>query len=507
VQTVLTQLSRLSPEPLDCIVHIGAGADADSADYSALNPKHVVLIEADPEAHSVFAERFADAPNVTVINALVAPQAGEATFHRFTLPSFNAPLGLGRLRELYPRIDLVEELRIQGQPLHEIVREPVLGARNLLIFDMPGQEAALLRSLAAEFLGRFSSIVVLASAEAWQEGAEPAEATLAILKNKNFEVAREDSEDPAWPCVLLIRDEAKAAMQQELDQRARLLVAKATQIHQQTEQINALTTERDELAKRLAALDSEHSSLFTTHSSLVTEHSSLSTLHSSLVAERDDLVTRHSSLATTFEELQDHHSSLVAERDTLSARVTTLESGNSDLSTRHHSLVTALEELQGQHSSLSTLHSSLVAERDALATQRDSLAQQCDTLSARVASLEAEDANLSNERDDLSERLAAREAEHSEVVTRNQSLATANDALLSERNSLATQLSATQEELHRSSADRAVLLNEYEILAERLAAIETSLAERNRRAELLTANVYRAEGQLQLLQNLMTRSV
>lgn len=380
MQTVLTQLSRLSSEPFDCIVHVGAGADADATDYSALNPKHVVLIEANPEAHAALAERFQNASNVTVVNALVAPQSGETAFHRFSLPSFNAPLGLGRLREIYPRIGLVEELRIQSQTLCGIVPESVLGARNLLIFDIPGQEAVVLRELPLEFLERFCSMVVLASAESWQEGSEPLEVTLATLKEKSYEVASEHSDDPAWPCVVLVRDAAKAAMRQELDKRARLLVAKATQIHQQTEQINALTAERDTLATRVSSLESERADLATRHSSLATaleelrgQHSSLSTLQSSLVAERDALAQERDQVRSERDALAQERNQAATERDDLATKLSTLEPEHSELLTRHSSLVRNFEDLQVEHSTLKKQCESFVAEREILALQLENL--------------------------------------------------------------------------------------------------------------------------------------
>jgi len=359
VDNLLQYLASLSAEPCDCIVHLGAGADASADDYTVLRPKQLVLIEADPEAHTALAERFKDASGVTVIQALVGLATGVATFHRYTLPSLNAPLGLGRLRELYPRIEEIETISLQSSLLHEIWDEKSLGARNLLILDVPGQEAAILRSMPPDFLDRFSDLLAVTAAQIWQEGAETAQTTLAALKEHDFELERESGDDPAWPHFLLRHDSAKAALKQELEHRARLLVTKATQIHQQSEQIAALTTERDDLSVRLAVRDAELADLVTRHTSQVTEsealrsdHSSLSTLHSSLVAERDALAARVSSLESEKSSLSTLHSSLVAERD---------------------ALVTENAALRSEHSSLFTLHSSLVAERDALVTEREAL--------------------------------------------------------------------------------------------------------------------------------------
>jgi chromosome segregation ATPase len=470
VQTVLTQLSRLSPGPFDCIVHLGAGADADSADYSALDPKHIVLIEADPESHTALAERFADTPHATVIQALVTPQEADTTFNRFTLPSFNAPLGLGRLGELYPRIELVEELRIQGQPLHEIVREPVLGDRNLLIFDIPGQEAAVLRALPFEFLERFNSMVVLASSEAWQEGAEPLEATLATLKDKQFELAREGSEDPAWPVILLQRDEAKVKLQEELDRNARLFVGKATQIHQQTEKIA-------ELEKQLASMATTCREAETEKARALRRLSATEKSTKSAVKKR--------ALAASERKKADHArrkqlEALIAERDALATRVSSLESEHADLATRHSSLATALEELRGQHSSLSTLHSSLVAERDDLATRHSSLVTALQDLQGQHSSLIAERDALAQERnqaiterDTLAARVSSLESDHSSLSTLHCSLIAERDDLVTRHTSLVTALEQLQGQHSSLVAERDALTTALQGLEGRLQNLGT----------------------------------
>jgi FkbM family methyltransferase len=493
VQTVLTQLSRLSPEPFDCIVHVGAGADADSADYSALNPKHIVLIEADPEAYAALAERFAGAPNVTVVNALVAPQSGETAFHRFSLRSFNAPLGLGHLREIYPRIELLEELRIDGQALDQVLAEhaELLGTRNVLILDIPGQEAAVLRELPLEFLERFCSMVLLASAESWQEGSEPLEATLATLKERNFQLAREASDDPAWPAIVVRRDEAKAKLQAELDRSARLFVAKATQIHQQTEQIIALTTERDTLATRVSSLESEHADLATRHSSLATaleelrgQHSSLSTLHSSLVAERDDLVTRHTSLATEREALQSQHTSLIAERDGLIAE--------------RDSLLQERDEIRSERNTLAQERDRLIAERDALSQERDALTRECSQLVAERDDLATGHTSLVTALEDL-------QGQHTSLVTESEALRSDLSAKTTLLDVLSKGRIAQDEQMEKYLKEKQTLILERDALASRVSDLTSQVEKLEAHAKLIDEEFGKAEGQIELIKDIFLR--
>jgi predicted nucleic acid-binding Zn-ribbon protein len=349
---LLQYLNSISPEAYDCIVHVGAGGDASADDYAALQPKHIVLIEADPEARAALDERFKDASAFTVAEALVSSGAGEAVFHRYTLSSLNAPLGLGRLREIYPRIEEVETMPQQGRPLHEIVGESRLGVRNLLILDIPGQEAAIVRSLPFEFLSRFGDLVTISAAQAWHEGAETAQSTLAALKQHDFTLERESGEDPAWPQFLLRHDSRTAVFKKELENSARLLVTKTTQIHQQSEQIQALIAERDDLSARLTARDTELAELVTRHSSLVTSHTDLTTLHQHLATERDELAEANRSTANSLDRLQGEMSALATERDELRLRLDNLREELRGLTERHEAVQMALGDIETQHAAL-----------------------------------------------------------------------------------------------------------------------------------------------------------
>jgi len=485
LDNLLRHLASLSPEPFDCIVHVGSGAGADPADYSTLSPEHAVLIEADPEAHAALAERFKADPRVTVIQALVAPQNADTSFNRFTLPSLNAPLGLGRLRELYPRIDLVEELRIKSQTLHQLVGEDVLRDRNLLVLDIPGQEAALLRALPSDFLRRFSIMAVLTSTESWLEGAEPLGTTLAILKEKQFELAREISTDPAWPVILVQRDEAKVRLEEELDRNAGLLSSRAAQIKQQSEQIAILTSERDALATRLAALESQHADL--------------ANLHSSVQKEHEELQFNHTSLASL-------HSALAAERDTLSNRLASLETEvkgkmQQELDQRAQLLVAKATQIEQQ------------------TVQVAALSSECEALTARISSLEAE-------RHGLATRHTSLETEHSDLVTRHSSLVTAFEELQSQHSSLAAERAALHSDLSTKSTllevlskgriaqdeqvekllqERKTLISDRDALASRASALVSQVEKLEARGKLIDEEFGKAEGQIELIKDIFLR--
>jgi FkbM family methyltransferase len=495
---LLQYLNSISPEPYDCVVHVGAGCDAAAQHYAVLQPKHLVLIEADPDAYAALAERFKESSDVTVIQALVGATAADITFHRYTLPSLNAPLGMGRLGEIYPRIEETEAVPLQARLLHEMVGEIQLGVRNLLVLDIPGQEAAIFRTLPPEVLDRFGNLIAITAAQAWQEDTESAQTTLNTLKESHFELVRESGDDPAWPQFLLQHDSAKAALKKELEHRARLLVTKATQIHQQTEQIAALTTERDALAARVSSLESENSDLATRHTSLATESEALRSDHSSLVAER-------AALSVQVETLKAKNANLSSERNDLSGRLAAREAEHSRLVTDHSQLATALKELRGQHSSLDTKLSTLAAEHSELVTRHSSL----------VTSYEA----VLAERDDLATRhqslvtaLEELQGHHSSLSTHHSSLVTENEALHSDLAAKTTLLDVlskgrvTQDEhMEKLLQEQTTLISERDVLASRVAALTAQIETLEARAKLIDEEFGKAEGQIELIKDIFLR--
>jgi hypothetical protein len=242
MQTLIEALIGITPTPFDCVVHVGAGRYAERSDYDALRPEHIVLVEGDPDAAANLRDRFQGEERMTVVSSLVGDGESEVTFHRFSLPSFNGPLGMGRLREIYPRITEIESIQLRSRSLSAIGRkqELHLGERNLLILDVPGQEASMLSVLRREELANFSYIILSGCSEAWMEGSVALDKSLATLEDAYFQTVREDNDDPAWPRHLLILDKIKLRMKWELDKNEFMSVERLHQIHQQEEKIKEL---------------------------------------------------------------------------------------------------------------------------------------------------------------------------------------------------------------------------------------------------------------------------
>lgn len=389
MNTLLATLAQRDPAPFDSIVHIGCGPYAGLEDYAPLESKHLLLVEADPEAFAELAERHAGSESVTLVQALVRGGVGEAAFHRYSLPMLNSPLGIGRLREIYPRVELLETLPMQATALAALLSEraPALGERNLLVLDIPGQEAAVFPSLPQAFLEKFEWILVFGAREPWHDGGEPLKKTAQALAGFFFETIDHSADDPAWPFLLLRRDSAKVEMQAELEKRASLLVEKGTEIHRQSEQ----------------------------NKNLESQNATLRTERDSLATERDALQAERSTLDSRLSTLSSEHSTLVSEREALS---TSLEESKAELEKRASLLVekaTEIHQRSERNKELESQNATLTAEREALATlldvltkgrvaqdeqmekmlqEKQTLLAQCDAHSARIADLEKENADL-----------------------------------------------------------------------------------------------------------------
>ncbi len=249
--------------PLNLVVHIGAGALAAPADYAALQASKLLLVEADPAAVARLQSTFArSTPQTRVLERLILPNSGPATLFKFNFPAINGIRPGGELNALYPNLRLLEELPLQGESFSAFLAALSLESDSprLLILDVQGQELALLESLSPELTERFEWILLRGGASEWQEGANALAASAAFLEGRFFEsVATENHTDPAWPIHLLRHNRRHAALQRELDSRARQLIEKAAEIYGQSERISRL---EPQLAQAQAESHSLHQELY-----------------------------------------------------------------------------------------------------------------------------------------------------------------------------------------------------------------------------------------------------
>lgn len=246
---LLACLSGLPQQPLGTIVHVGAGSGAVVADYSSLAARHVVLIEGDPDSAAGLRSAARNLEWAEVIECVVAPEAGEADWHRFDLPRFNGLHVPERLGVHYPRLRELETRTVQTtafSALAALNEPPRDDAPDVLVLDVPGQDGALLATVTSPLLQRFQWIVVRGCAiDDATEGAA-GQRIADALEPHCYRPARSRIEpDAAWPLFLFQLDMARLRNERL---RARVSALEA-QARQQQRELAQFAAERDLLAQ------------------------------------------------------------------------------------------------------------------------------------------------------------------------------------------------------------------------------------------------------------------
>ncbi len=337
MRNFIQKISSLSTraEAFDQIVHLGAGQHAEPSDYAGLRYRRLVLVEGDPEAAETLSTACEEDPSVQVIQKMISPTGGEVRFYRYNLSAMNGVLAAGGLTSLYPRLRVLGEERLSSSTLASVIEELEIDAqkRNLLILDLPGQEASLIVSLTKEQLRKFEYILIRGCKESLQNGAQTLQQTLALLKKSHYALIEEDKEeDPHWPIILLKYDGAIAEIEEELQNRARLLVEKATQIHQQGERIAELVRVVGEVS---AQRDGLHGEVAAVRSELEQSHAQHGTLQHRISDLESDVLSKETLLDVLskgrvqqdrmYEELSEERDSLQKQIETLEASLRELE--------------------------------------------------------------------------------------------------------------------------------------------------------------------------------------
>jgi hypothetical protein len=245
---MLTALQAIVPHlrgPFDTIVHIGAGDGSRLGAYSALAYRRLVLVEGDTQ--SLVALR-AHAPTVAgaeVMEAVVAARAGTGMWFQCSLPGLNGLIDPRELAAVFPRLLVRSETPVTTVAIADLIRQLALSASsaatNLLILEVPGQEAALIEALPGDGVALFAHIAVQGCSAL--AGGKAFEAATQRLHALHFIDRLIDcSCEPLWPVAWLAFD-ADIAEKERLHRVA----------GEQAVRIDALCAEVEDLRLRHAA--------------------------------------------------------------------------------------------------------------------------------------------------------------------------------------------------------------------------------------------------------------
>jgi hypothetical protein len=238
MNSIVEILSRLPERPLTTVVQVGVGSVMP--DYRALKLRRLVLIEGDSEHAAALAPQVDAVPGAQLVASAVGPAAGRVDWHRYNLPSLNGPLKRDALQAVYPRMRLLESNSVPARSLGEVLDATAVDRPAALVFDVPGQEEALVAALRHEQLARFDWFVL--------RGGRPepgGAAGLAVqrLQAHGCSVAWSNTDsEPLWPLTAL-RFDADRLEAQTLRERASAL---ERQLQQQARELDEL---RDEVGR------------------------------------------------------------------------------------------------------------------------------------------------------------------------------------------------------------------------------------------------------------------
>ncbi len=209
-------LQQAVPGRPGLVVHLGAAPGCWSALPAEQRPRQLWLLQGDPGLAAELRAEVAAGLAAQVVEAVVAPQAGPAVWHRCNLPGLGGLLPPAALANVFPRLRVTERLDVQAQALHDwlagLPARPAAeeGAR-VLVIEQPGLEAALLRALPRDALAGFDWLLLRGARDGLFDGGERLGDALRAAQALHMASVREDAQtDPLWPLLLLRRDGAAA---------------------------------------------------------------------------------------------------------------------------------------------------------------------------------------------------------------------------------------------------------------------------------------------------------
>ncbi len=315
------------------LLHIGCGATPDLTSGAA----RVVLVEPDPE-HGPGLHAQGDA-RVQVIAAAVAPDSGQAPFHRCNFAALSGLQVPEALSQLMPGLTQVATRQVATlSPQDLIERAGVRGTGHMLRCDAPGAVADLLAGLVtAEALIRFDSVRLTVGAAPLYGPGSDAQSVIELMQGRAFRlISRADAEDPDWPELRFQRDVLLEKLQRRLDAANAAREAAEAQAAQQLAQVGKLGGQLAEQAMELGRLRGQVDAQETELAQLRALPGQLEALQAEREAQAGERETREAEIrvaganlvralrlqalvAADLKELQERHAELQAVKDSQDA--------------------------------------------------------------------------------------------------------------------------------------------------------------------------------------------
>ncbi|MCA3242675.1 MAG: hypothetical protein ING89_15385 [Rubrivivax sp.] len=226
MDTLLDHLAATAKDPLGTLVILGAGdgSPLDLERLLRLSPRRLILVEGDADSARALAQWAAPLPGAELRRIVVSPDGGSATWHRYSLSALDGLADASPLRRYYPRLRELGTESVATQALREVldgVAQP--GLANALLFNLPGQEDALLDSLPDDMLAGFEILAQRQCREPLGPPAAAEQTSQRLQALAYVEQFRDDHTEPLWPLRVLrvdVRQRRSLQLEQEAVERS-----------------------------------------------------------------------------------------------------------------------------------------------------------------------------------------------------------------------------------------------------------------------------------------------
>lgn len=472
METLDQALVRASTKPLGLLLHLGATVNMLDV-LRGIDARHVLLVQGDPDQAEELRHACVDS-RVLVQERVVTGAGGQTPWHRYNLASLNGPLDADGLSRFYPRLRRASVLSMVALPFSSLLASalpPEDERPNVLVLDLPGQEHALLLTVPVDLLQRFDHIVIRGCRAAPDDGWVASERSVELLQANCFEEVNPQSEqDPLWPIHLLRFDRAR----HELQLRDQHLKALEVRVHELEPAVASLHAEREALTAQVQAEQQK------------------GVAAAQALAAAESLAAERSGRITELESTVRHHEATLEQAATMQAEV----------QAQVDRLTVELAEAMARATKLQRLNDMLTEEKAAaerLATERATRIAQLEDAAFRQAAGQnqlTEQARRDRERIAELERMVAQ----AEVLQEQQRKALEERTLIATERGDITRLTGERDAQAKLATERAVQSNERN---KRVIQLEGEVADLQRRLDVMHQELAKAEGQLDLLRELL----
>ena len=553
------------PAGVGTILHLGAGQARALDACLATGAAMICLVEPNPALAQALRSRIADEPRVQVQPVAVAARDGRAQLRLFNMGPLSSLRAPADLTQLYPGLRELSRAEVATQSLDSLLAGlPALAstgeaARDILVIEAPGEEEAIVAALlAGPGAARFGQVLLNCGTTPHYHGSVPINILTGRLTAAGYRLVRTWDDDPDRPWQLLARDPRRLGPAL-LGPAGQIALQQAeAEITRLTSRIAALEADLGALARNAAQNEQAHAATITALTAAAAaqsadETAALRRLMAEVEAERTsstaqhatELATRDAALAALSAAADESASdtadlrAVVAEMTALQAEVAASASASvaaarlteveAERDTARNAATEAAARLAALQAETTALKAEQAAQAEATARQAADLrarlektesqraatasdlarlqtgvATSASVAAARLTEVEAERDTARNAATEAAARLAALWAEQAaQAKAQAAGLDQAQTALQVARTEHAAVRTGLEAEIVALRATCDSLRNRDQALQQDIAATRQNLQDRDHALALAGNELRRAEGQLDLIKDLL----